>query len=122
MSGNKKVKNKSTLAKQAKILLQRKKKVLIDVRSPDLKLRVALSQMNAVVGDFRYNAERIENCIMEASKFKADLVVFPELALTGYPPEDLLLKNDFIEANNKALKHISSGVKKMVVVIGYAEK
>jgi NAD+ synthase (glutamine-hydrolysing) len=122
MSDNKKVKNKSPLAKQAKSPLQRKKKVLIDVRSLGLNLRVALSQVNAVVGDFRYNAERIENCIMEASKFKADLVVFPELALTGYPPEDLLLKNDFIKANNKALKYISSGVKKMVVVIGYAEK
>ena len=88
----------------------------------DLNLRVALSQMNAVVGDFQYNVERIENYIMEATKFKADLVVFPELVLTGYPPEDLLLKNDFIEANNKALKHISLRVKKMVVVIGYVEK
>jgi len=122
MRGNKKVKKKSPLVKQAKRLIQRKKKVLIGVRSSDLNLRVALSQMNAVVGDFQHNVERIENYIMEATKFKADLVVFPELVLTGYPPEDLLLKNDFIEANNKALKHISLGVKKMVVVIGYVEK
>ena len=122
MTGNKKVKNKSPLENQAKSLIQRKKKVLIGVSSSGLNLRVALSQMNSVVGNFQYNLERIENCIIEATKFKADLVVFPELVLTGYPPEDLLLKNDFIEANNKALKHISSGVKKIVVVIGYAEK
>lgn len=122
MSGKKKIKKKSPLIKQAKSLIKRKKKVLIGVRSSNLSLRVALSQMNAVVGDFKYNVERIENYIMEATKFKADLVVFPELVLTGYPPEDLLLKNDFIEANNKALKHISLRVKKMVVVIGYVEK
>ena len=122
MSGKKKIKKKSPLIKQAKSLIKRKKKVLIGVRSSNLSLRVALSQMNAVVGDFKYNVERIENYIMEATKFKADLVLFPELVLTGYPPEDLLLKNDFIEANNKALKHISLRVKKMVVVIGYVEK
>ena len=67
MRGNKKVKKKSSLVKQAKSLIQRKKKVLLGVRSSDLNLRVALSQMNAVVGDFQHNVKRIENYIIEAT-------------------------------------------------------
>jgi predicted amidohydrolase len=78
--------------------------------------------MNSVVGDFKHNADRIESCLEEATKFGADLVLFPELALTGYPPEDLLLKNDFIEKNKKILNYLASGVKGVVAVIGYVEK
>ena len=76
-------------------------KPLISQFSSHLKLRVAIAQMNCVVGDFEYNKARIESFLEEAASFGVDLVLFPELALTGYPPEDLLLKNDFIEKNKK---------------------
>ena len=85
-------------------------------------LRVAIAQINSVVGDFRYNQDCIQNCLKEATEFGADLILFPELALTGYPPEDLLLKNDFIEKNKKILKNIASKVQGIVAVIGYVEK
>ena len=78
--------------------------------------------MNCVLGNFKHNKDRIESFLEEAANFGADLVLFPELALTGYPPEDLLLKNDFIEKNKKVLKHIASGVKGIVAIIGYVEK
>ena len=58
--------------------------------------RLALAQMNATVGDFDGNAERIIEGVHEARELGADLVAFPELALPGYPPEDLRLKPQFI--------------------------
>ena len=90
--------------------------------SSQVNLRVAVSQMNFVVGDFEYNANRIENCLKDATKFGADLILFPELTLTGYPPEDLLLKDDFIAKNKKLLRHLALGVRGVVAVVGYVEK
>ena len=67
-------------------------------------LKIALSQMNPCVGDLSANAKAIIAAVKAAKQKKADLVVFGELALTGYPPEDLLLKSHFIEENKKLLK------------------
>jgi len=86
------------------------------------KLRVAIAQMNSVVGNFQHNADRIEEFLFEAVKRDADLILFPELVLTGYPPEDLLLKNDFIEKNYSTLKTVAGSVKEIVAVIGYVER
>ena len=122
MSGKGKAKIKLLRTKRATKQTQKKEKMLASRCSSHVNLRVALSQMNSVVGDFEYNAGRIKNCLEEATKFGTDLVLFPELALTGYPPEDLLLKNDFIAKNKKILKHLASGVKETVAVIGYVEK
>jgi NAD+ synthase (glutamine-hydrolysing) len=66
-------------------------------------IRLALAQMNAVVGGFSQNVETLGRFRTQAALAGADLVVSPELALTGYPPEDLLLKEGFIEATNVAL-------------------
>src|SRR3712207_4396333 len=66
-------------------------------------LRIALAQMNAVVGDIDGNAARVEELAVRARDAGAQLVVFPELTLSGYPPEDLLLKRGFVRRAKEAL-------------------
>jgi NAD+ synthase (glutamine-hydrolysing) len=78
-------------------------------------------QMNPIVGDLDGNASRIIAWIREARKAKADLVAFPELAITGYPPEDLLLKTRFIEDNRRALQKVAKQVSGITAVVGYVE-
>ncbi|MCX7883361.1 MAG: NAD+ synthase [Brevinematales bacterium] len=80
-------------------------------------LRVSLCQMNPTVGDIGYNMEKILSFWKHASQDHAHIAVFPELALVGYPPEDLLYKREFLEANQKAIdrlvkhsRHISSAL------------
>ena len=82
-------------------------------------MKVALAQINAVVGDIRGNTEKIVALIR---KSKADLVVFPELSITGYSPQDLLLRPDFIEENMAALRNAAKHVKNKAAVIGFIEK
>jgi len=86
------------------------------------KLRLALAQMNPTVGDLRGNADRIISYIGEARQKGADLVAFPELALTGYPPEDLLLKPRFISDSLRELKRIESASKDITVVVGLVDR
>ena len=66
-------------------------------------MRIALAQLNVVVGDLDGNVERIEAAIREATRASADVVVLPELAVTGYPPEDLLLRPGFVRAAREAV-------------------
>ena len=82
-------------------------------------LRVALAQMNPTVGDLSGNAEKIIHYIKKAADQGAVLVAFPELALTGYPPEDLLLKPKFIEDNIAALEAVSRHARGIVAVVGF---
>jgi len=70
-------------------------------------LRVALAQLNTSVGDFQGNSERILEAAGRAAQAGVDLVAFPELALTGYPPEDLLIRQPFIEAASEALQDLA---------------
>ena len=84
--------------------------------------RIAMVQMNATVGDVAGNLRRIRGWMREAQKAKADLVAFPELAITGYPPEDLLLKPGFVEDNRRALEEVTRHCKNITTVIGYVEK
>ena len=65
-------------------------------------MRLALAQINTVVGDLAGNRERIVARIEEARRADADLVLFPELALTGYPPEDLLLRPGFMHSHTNS--------------------
>ena len=69
-------------------------------------LRVALAQINPTVGDLKGNVSKIIDYIKKSLRAGVQIVAFPELAITGYPPEDLLLKNKFIEDNLAALKKI----------------
>ena len=85
-------------------------------------LRVALAQINLVVGDFNFNAEKIKQHLKQAKRMGADVVLFPELAVTGYPPEDLLLKESFLKQCDKNLKKISRYTKGLTAIIGFAEE
>ncbi len=84
--------------------------------------RIAMVQMNPTVGDLDGNVRRITGWLREARKAKADLVAFPELAITGYPPEDLLLKPRFIEDNRRALQEIVRQCRGLAAVVGYVSQ
>ena len=84
-------------------------------------IRVGIGQINSTVGDFSGNTKKIMQSIDQAKSLGVDLLTLPELAITGYPPEDLLLKPQFIKQNkeslNKILEH-SSGIR---VVVGFVD-
>lgn len=84
-------------------------------------LRIALAQIDSHVGALDKNVDKIKQFIKEAKKRHADIVVFPELALTGYPPEDLLLKPGFIKANLEALNHVIDYTNGISAVVGFVE-
>jgi NAD+ synthase (glutamine-hydrolysing) len=77
--------------------------------------------MNATVGDIAGNAQRIRAGIAAARAQGAQLVLFPELALTGYPPEDLLLREHFLHDTAVALRELAADVEGIVAVVGYPE-
>jgi NAD+ synthase (glutamine-hydrolysing) len=83
--------------------------------------RVALAQMNPTVGDLSGNTERILQTMQEARELGADLLAFPELALTGYPAEDLLLKASFLRQNRRCLDRIRRASDDMVTVVGFVD-
>ncbi len=88
-------------------------------------LRIALAQINSVVGDLEGNMRLILDQMERASGAGADLVCFPELALTGYPPEDLLLKPGFVADNLYALDELvrrSSGYPNLTAVVGFVDR
>src|SRR5919109_579787 len=82
--------------------------------------RLALAQINATVGEFESNTQKVLEGVERARDAHADLVAFPELAIPGYPPEDLLLKPSFVRANERALQKIVPEVRGLVAVVGYA--
>jgi NAD+ synthase (glutamine-hydrolysing) len=84
-------------------------------------MRVALAQINPTVGDIPGNVRKIAGFIDAAKKERADLCVFPELSIIGYPPKDLLLKPRFIEDNLRALEQLAGGVSGIEAIVGYAE-
>ncbi len=85
-------------------------------------LRVALAQINPTVGDIPGNAQRIREQIGRARGEGAQLVVFPELALSGYPPEDLLLKTHFVDAAGAALQELAADTEDIVALVGFPER
>ena len=89
------------------------------VRSPPPGvLRVALCQANLVVGDLAGNVRTLQARIREARERRADVVLFPELSITGYPPEDLLLKPGFVRDAAAALGELAAGVSGIVACVG----
>jgi NAD+ synthase (glutamine-hydrolysing) len=84
--------------------------------------RIALSQMNSTVGDLRGNVRKIVAGIQQARAAGADLVAFPELAITGYPPEDLLLKPQFIRDNLTALSSVVEQCHGITAVVGFVDR
>jgi len=84
-------------------------------------IRIALAQINPTVGDFDGNADLAISYLERAREAGADLVAFPELAIPGYPPEDLLLRPHFVRENLRALARVIEAAGDMVVVIGFVD-
>jgi NAD+ synthase (glutamine-hydrolysing) len=85
-------------------------------------VRLALCQINATVGDIAGNAELIRRGMRQGGEAGADLVLVPELALTGYPPEDLLLKEHFLADAARALGELAAETRNIVAVVGFPER
>src|SRR3989440_4228865 len=85
------------------------------------RLRVAACQIDTVVGDLSGNVEGVLASLAEADAAGADLAVFPELALTGYPPEDLLLKPGFVGDNLDALQRVARTTRRCAAVVGFVD-
>ena len=84
--------------------------------------RIAMAQINPTVGAIEKNAGLILEFTEKAKKYGCDLVVFPELALTGYPPEDLLLKPSFIDDNLKSLLKLSGAIHGITAIVGFVDR
>src|SRR5262245_6755643 len=82
-------------------------------------MRLALAQINTVVGDLDGNRDLILGRLDEARTARADLVLFPELAVTGYPPEDLLLRPGFVQAAAGSLGEIAAEARDVVALVGF---
>lgn len=85
-------------------------------------VRIALAQINTTVGDIEGNKQKIIEFIKQAVSYNADVLLFPEMSITGYPPEDLLFKTHFIQDNIKALEEIAQIVpKSLIAVVGFVD-
>jgi NAD+ synthase (glutamine-hydrolysing) len=85
-------------------------------------VRVGMAQLNMTVGDIDGNVAKLLDVLARCEAERADVVLFPELSITGYPPEDLLLKPGFIADNVKALNKVVRATKTCTAIIGFAEK
>ncbi|WP_322763143.1 nitrilase-related carbon-nitrogen hydrolase, partial [Frankia sp. Cr2] len=90
------------------------------------QLRVALAQVNTVVGDLEANADLVSGWAKRAAHRGAHLVAFPEMTLTGYPAEDLVLRRSFAEASRNAVDHLArrladEGTGELAVIVGYLD-
>ena len=85
------------------------------------RFRIAMAQINTTVGDFEGNTRKIVERLEEAQGLDADVVSFPELAITGYPPEDLLIKTDFVTENLACLTEIARHAAHTAAVVGFVD-
>ncbi len=85
-------------------------------------LRVAIAQINCTVGDLQGNVTKIKDYIVKARRLKSDIVAFPELTITGYPPEDLLIKSKFIKDNLSRLKEVAQATEDIIAVVGFVDR
>ncbi len=84
-------------------------------------MKVALAQINPTVGDIAGNVRRILQSYARAKNHKVDLVVFPELCVTGYPPRDLVERTYFVERNRAALQELARHVTRPAVIVGFVD-
>jgi NAD+ synthase/NAD+ synthase (glutamine-hydrolysing) len=82
-------------------------------------LKIAMAQINSVLGDLDANVAQIAAAAHEARRMGAEVIVTPELALSGYPPEDLLLRPDFLRASENALRHLAAQLGKITLIVGH---
>jgi NAD+ synthase (glutamine-hydrolysing) len=85
------------------------------------RLRLGMAQINTTVGDFQGNTQKILEAIAHGKSLSVDLLTFPELAVCGYPPEDLLLKPQFVRENLKAIEKIEKHCSGLTVVVGFVD-
>ena len=85
------------------------------------QLRIGMAQINTTVGDLEGNTQQILKAIAEAKSLGVDLLTFPELAICGYPPEDLLLKPQFLKENLRSLKRVVSDCEGITIVVGFVD-
>jgi len=81
-------------------------------------MKIALAQINVIIGDFEYNTRKMLDFIAQAKQQKVDIIVFPELATTGYPPRDFLEFSDFIEKAENSINRLKEASKGIAVVVG----
>jgi NAD+ synthase (glutamine-hydrolysing) len=86
-----------------------------------MSLKTGLAQVNTTVGDFAGNIEKMKLMYSRAKQEKIELLVFPELCVCGYPPEDLLLKKSFLAENKKAIEQLAADCPGMTIIVGFAE-
>lgn len=87
----------------------------------DRAIRIGLAQINSTVGDLAGNIDRVTSFVNRARDHDVDILAFPELAITGYPPEDLLLKKGFIDANIRAINDLTSRIDAPVTIVGFVD-
>ncbi|MDP3286659.1 MAG: nitrilase-related carbon-nitrogen hydrolase, partial [Desulfobacterales bacterium] len=85
-------------------------------------MKIAIAQINPIIGDFNHNAGRIRHYADKAKARSCDLVVFSELVISGYPPRDLLEKKDFIAANLSCLSRLVDEIRGIGVICGFVDK
>jgi NAD+ synthase (glutamine-hydrolysing) len=85
-------------------------------------MRITLAQINPVVGDIKGNIQKIGRFCRDAIKQKSETVIFPELCISGYPPEDLLLKNDFLAAQKSAVRCLAGDFPEINIILGFANR
>jgi NAD+ synthase (glutamine-hydrolysing) len=85
-------------------------------------MRIALAQLNPIIGDFSHNADKMRFSAQKAKNLSCDLIVFPELAVSGYPPRDLLEKNEFVDANLTSLHSLVQSITGIGVICGYVDR
>jgi len=84
-------------------------------------MKIALAQINPTVGDISGNVRKIREWIDKAAQQKADLVVFPELSITGYPPRDLVEQSHFVKRNRQAVQELAQVITQPAVIVGYVD-
>ena len=97
----------------------------INYRKLELKMsniKISINQINTKVGSLYSNTEKIIEKITGAIKNECDIVCFPELTITGYPPEDLVLSENFVDNNLKALDQIIDATKNITTIVGFIDK
>ncbi|MCI0636911.1 MAG: NAD+ synthase, partial [Actinobacteria bacterium] len=85
-------------------------------------LRLALAQVDPTVGDLGGNVQLMRRWLAKAERAGADIAVFPELAITGYPPEDLVYKPSFVAENLKQLKALAASARETAVIVGFVDR
>lgn len=85
-------------------------------------MKIAIAQINTIVGDLNGNYQKILTYIQKSKKARANLVIFPELTLTGYPPRDLLIKKSFIKKNKETLFELAKQTKDIAIVVGFVDE